>query len=533
MEHATMQRKESYRMQTTSTGMKISRLPIYLLLFVCGLSLLIGVVRGASTPFWFDELSTIHIAALPTWKATFIGTQTLDLNPPLEDFLVRASSLVLGPHELAGRLPSIFGFTLAIGCLFILLWRRVSPWFAAFGALLLIQNSEAFYYATEARPYAVLLGMLGLALLGYDAVLQVDRKSGWARALLFIGMTGMILTHVFSVFPVMAFLMAEFIRTLRLRRVDIFTWLALLLPLGFCVLYRPLLQSHGAMFYPPSQRVTLLAPFRLYIYFILMPISRVLAAALVLLLLYRRFPESGFFAWLKMPIEELLLMLALLVTPVSVAILMKWKSPTGGYYSRYGMAFFYPAMLFLVLWLAWRACGNTRLARVFIAFTLIGIACTYKEIPGQMRHLMHHGWLAAPDAAASTGGVEKIYPELPLVANDGLEFLEADNRLSTADLARFYDVTDTPTALRITRSNAVEGTPSLKIPFHVRANFATLDAFTAEHKDFLVIGEINGSSSWLIKWAMEQNADVRYLGDYKYAGQVMPLWRVTLKTAGA
>jgi hypothetical protein len=516
----------------TSAEAKTSRLPIYLLLFVCGLSLVIGVVRGASTPFWFDEIYTARIATQPSWKATFVGTQTLDLNPPLEAFLARASSLVFGEHELAVRLPSILGYTLMAGCLFVLLRRRVSPWFAAFGSLLLIENSAAFYYATEARPYAILLGMLGLALLGYDTLVQADRDKGWPRILLVTGMTGMILSHVFSVFPVMAFLMAELLRTIRLRRIDILTWLALLLALGFCILYRPLLQSHGAVFYPPVQRATVTAALRLYIYLFAMPLSRVLVAALVLLLFYRSYPEQGFFAWLKAPPEEMLLLLALLATPVSIAMVMLFKHPEGGFYARYGLELFYPALFFLVVWVAWRCSDDTRIARAVTAFVMIAMVFTYKEVPREARHLMHHGWLAAPDEAASTGGVDKVYPELPLVANSGLEFLEADDRLSSADLARFYYLTDATIAMRITQSNIVEGLPGLEEPFHIRAHFATLDAFTAKYRDFLVIGETNRSSSWLMKWAMEQNADIRYLGDYNYAGAVMPLWRVTLKPAG-
>jgi Dolichyl-phosphate-mannose-protein mannosyltransferase len=517
----------------TAEDTKPSRLPIYLLSLVCGLSVALGVVRAASIPFWFDEIYTARIAVQPTWKATFVGTQTLDLNPPLEAFLAHASSLAFGPHELAIRLPSIFGFTLMAGCLFILLWRRASPWFAAFGSLLLIQNVESFYYATEARPYALLLGMLGVALIGYDAILQESKNSRWWRVVLLIGMTGIVLSHAFSIFPVAAFLLAELMRTIRQRRIDILTWLALLLPLGFCVLYRPLLQSHGVMFYPPSQRATLTAAFRLYIYLFTLPIARVLVAALVLLLFCRNYPKSKFLAWLRMPAEELLLLLLLLATPVSVALVMLWKSPASGYYARYGVELLYPGLFFLVAWMAWRSYDDTKIAQLLTVLVLVAMIFTYKEVPGEARHLMHHGWLSAPDEAASTGGVAALYPELPLVANDGLEFLEADNRLSSADLARFYYLTDTPTAMRITQSNALEGLPALQSPFHIRGHFAPLGTFTAEHRDFLVIGEINRSTSWLMKWAMEQKAEIQYLGDYKYAGQKMPLWRVTLKPAGA
>ena len=516
----------------TLGALRTARLRIYLVLLVCGLSVALGVVRGASIPFWFDEISTVRIAALPTWKEAFHGTQTLDLNPPLEVFLVRASSLVLGWNELAGRLPSILGFALTAGCLFVFLERRVSPWFAAFGSLLLIQNSEAFYFATEARPYALLLGMLGLALLGYDTILEAGRNSVWARLLLLAGISGMLLTHVFAVFPVAAFLMAESLRTVRLRRIDVLTWLALLLPLPLCVLYRHLTQTHGTMLFPPVMRVSLAAAIRPYIYLFLTPVAPVLGAALVVLLLYRGYPESGFFAWLKMPPEEWLLLLTLLATPVTTALVMFLKDPRSGYFLRYGVAMLYPAFFLLVTWIAWRCRGSAQVGRILTLLVLVAIAFSYREIPRQARHLMHRGWLRAPDEYTSSGGVEKIYPDLPLVANDGEDFLEADNRLSLPDLARLYYLTDTPTAIRLTQSNAQEGLLPLRIPFHVRANLATLGDFTAEHRNFLVIGEIDRSTSWLMKWALEQHADIRLLGNYDYAGKVMPLWLVALKPAG-
>src|SRR5271155_2717256 len=105
----------------TSEESRTSRASVFLPLLICGLAVLLGAVRGATIPLWFDEISTLRIAELPTWHAVFHGTQTLDLNPPLEVFLVRISTHLLGPHELAARLPSILGFGLAVGCLFVFL----------------------------------------------------------------------------------------------------------------------------------------------------------------------------------------------------------------------------------------------------------------------------------------------------------------------------------------------------------------------------------------------------------------------------
>lgn len=502
---------------------------MWLLMAVSALVLVLGVVRGASTPFWFDEISTVRIAQMPTWGDAFRGTQTLDLNPPLEVMAVRASMRLLGPHELAGHLPSILGFAIAAACLFLLVARRAPAWFAAFAALLLVQNSEVFYYATEARPYALLLAFLGLALLGYDNIVRGKGSALLARILLFLGLSGMLLTHVFAVFAVGAFLGAEFVRSLRRKRIDALTWLALLAPLACCVLYPPLLRSHGVMLYPPVQRPTLASGLRFYIYILIVPSARVLGASLVLLLFYRSFPQISFFSWIDLPLEEWALLLVLLATPVTTALIMLARSPLGGFYARYSLGAFFPALFLLAVWIAWRCRGNLVIARLLTVIVLVGVAAAYHDVPAQALHLMRHGWLSAPDQAASTGGVDKIHPELPLVAGDGLEFLEADYRLDSADLKRFYYLTDTPTALRLSHSNALEYLPSLKVPFHVRANFASLSDFTAQHRQFLVIGDLGRSTSWLLPWAMEQHADLCYLGNYDYAGSTLPLWMVTLK----
>jgi hypothetical protein len=207
------------------------------------------------------------------------------------------------------------------------------------------------------------------------------------------------------------------------------------------------------------------------------------------------------------------------------------RDPVGGYFTRYGLPLVYPAIFFLVSWIAWQSRGSIAIARTLTAFALIAIAFTFRDLPRQARHLMHRGWLAAPDEVASSGGVESVYPGLPLVANDGEDFLEADNRLGPSDLARLYDLTDTPTAIRLTNANPLEYMPVLRVPFRVRANFATLGEFTAQHRQFLLIGDIERSTSWLMLWAIEQHAEVRFLGNYIWAGKERPLWLVSLQPA--
>src|SRR6185436_1068267 len=91
----------------------------------------------------------------------------LDLNPPLTYLLVRASMSVFGPAEFGARLPAILGFFLGSMGLFIFITRRGGALWAAAGVGLFWYN-QFFYFATEARPYGVLLAFFGLTLVCWD-----------------------------------------------------------------------------------------------------------------------------------------------------------------------------------------------------------------------------------------------------------------------------------------------------------------------------------------------------------------------------
>src|SRR5207247_5208555 len=81
------------------------------------------ITRARSTPFWFDEIFTYHIANVTgmsdVWHALASG---VDLNPPLYYVLVRAAARVLGPGGLATRLPAGVGLLAMVPWL-LWVWR--------------------------------------------------------------------------------------------------------------------------------------------------------------------------------------------------------------------------------------------------------------------------------------------------------------------------------------------------------------------------------------------------------------------------
>ena len=114
---------------------------------------------------WNDELFTLYIARLPTytdiWSLLASGVEQL---PPTFHILARLSLKLFGVNHWALRLPEILGVGVMSLCLFVVVSRRSS---AAYGlvAMVLPLVTHALYYATEARPYGLVLGCAALSLL--------------------------------------------------------------------------------------------------------------------------------------------------------------------------------------------------------------------------------------------------------------------------------------------------------------------------------------------------------------------------------
>src|SRR5262249_20830996 len=125
---------------------------------------------------WYDELLTYYLCRLPRfadfWTALATGP---DLSPPAYHLSVRGTYALLGEGLTISRLPAAGGVGAVALSLFFSVGRRVPPAFA-WSALLFPLTTRAYYYAFEARPYGLVLGCSGLALLCWQAAAEGRRR---------------------------------------------------------------------------------------------------------------------------------------------------------------------------------------------------------------------------------------------------------------------------------------------------------------------------------------------------------------------
>jgi hypothetical protein len=169
-------------------------------------------------PLWVDEVFAYYLARQPSMgdaiRAIGDGCDNL---PPANVLLLRGLRAILGDSVLVMRIPEIAGFCLMGACLFAFLRRRLPALYAAIATL--IACNAALPFATEARPYACVLGCAALALVCWQAAAE-----GRGRHLALLGLTLSlalgIMLHYYTICLLGPLLVGEFFRWLDSRKVD-------------------------------------------------------------------------------------------------------------------------------------------------------------------------------------------------------------------------------------------------------------------------------------------------------------------------
>jgi len=177
------------------------------------------LVNAAHRPFWYDELFTFYISRLPRLGQLFEAIPA-DGNPPLSYLLVRYSLRAFGENELAARLPSILGFLMALLAIYTFIRRRGGAVPGLLGIACLTTSMMADY-GSEARPYALLLGFTGVAMVCWQAAGDSRRFRLVPLTGLALGIAGAIASHHYGVLHVgIPLLCGEAVRLIRRRRLD-------------------------------------------------------------------------------------------------------------------------------------------------------------------------------------------------------------------------------------------------------------------------------------------------------------------------
>jgi hypothetical protein len=403
----------------------------------------------------------------------------------------------------------------------------------------------SWYRATEASDSNVIAYHRGFTLLTVS-----------------IGGFALLLSHVLGVFPYAAILAAELVRFSIRRKSDWGLWAALLFPAISALTYLPLIRSHSGMLYTGEYCPTPARIFNFYwdsIRFLAIPL--ILVAILVLLWPLRRRPASQenlpatptLSRTTLYPLAFLLCCLSLI--PVGVGILF---ARTGtAFFDRYGIAAFIPIAIVPSLLLGLRA-QRDQMAGLAVALVLSAVL--FLNTAGKVWLIEQLGNLAPPtvaqyvlnalalpkliiervkplvpphlqralEAAHPVSNLDIIDPDLPLVANTGLTFLEIDRQADAQLVSRLYLLNDRQSAVAIAHDTVFENYERLKKVFPIRGQVEPYCPFIGEHPRFLVLGAYNHPQGWLLKKLDVDGANLNIIGTYGGITEEAQVYEVTV-----
>lgn len=467
----------------------------------------------AKRQLWHDELYTYYIATAPSISRLFEAIK-VDLNPPLIYLADRISLHVLGNNSYAARFPSILAFLIGSLCFYSFVAERLRPVYGLL-AMLVFWSTPFEYYAAEARPYALIIGFFGLAMLAWQRAIKPGRSA--ASIVTFaLAVTGMACSHFFAVIYIAPFCMAELLRWYRSRKFDLAMWLSLLLPCLLLFAYKPLVTRYSESHFASSAQAS---PLKIagFFYRMLEPESLFLLAAICAgLATALRLDRPRSETRSRLTSLDWIFIAGLLLIPAMVNLAIMRSH--GVAFPRYsGPALFGVALLFsLLLGSATKFSRTAAAAACCVLFvSSLGISA-----PAAVKNLLSRKD-TAPEPASP---IVKVRPDLPLVANSGLTFLELDHYADPSTVARLHYLTNFHYAVRYAQSTIFEGMPYLKHYFPIRAAVEPYDRFVVEHPTFLVLGTISYHEDWLLRRLIDIHASLLYLGDY-YGQQ---LYQVTM-----
>jgi hypothetical protein len=384
-----------------------------------------------------------------------------------------------------------------VGSVAVLLYvrRKASIAFAALAVLMLWAAAPTFYYAVEARPYALLFVSFACLLLSWDIAI---RRQPRRLALVGVGISTLALAaaHVFAPFTLFAFIFAEAVRFRRRRQADYPLWAALLVPMLAMLIYIPLTRMFGGVVFATHASVhtmflffedTLGAPI----------MSFVLLATLLVPSTKRRRTTNPEFA-----LEEIALFACLFLSPVLVNLLLMHRQ--GTFYDRYCMTSQVAIMVALAIFLArrvrmnhWAAYAGSILLVLFIVKT-------------QIWHVVRY---PVPHNAAFLASIQ---PTLPIVVSEGQVFMEMNQYENAALLSRLYFLKDQQASMHYLHTNLFQdyAAPDVmkKAGFPFTANVVPYSSFVGQHRQFLLLG---APLQWVFYKLRENGASIAFVGDYK------------------
>lgn len=461
----------------------------YLLALLSLLFLAFNLFLDSKRPLWNDELFTFYISRQPTlhhvWNALLTGAEQL----PLFFFVViRLFTAIFGTDQTALRLPETLGFLLMTVSLFLFLRKRVPASYALVG-FIFPAVTDAYYYACEARPYGLVMGFCGLAMLSWQSAAD-GRKRPLSLVGIALFLACAVNSHYYAVLLLVPFGFAELVRYFERRRFDWAMYIAIISSVLPLILSFPVIRAaskYASHFWAKPNWTSLISFYET----LLGPsaLTLMLLALISGLAVYWRGPDTGE----KQPAagittHEFGLAFGFLLIPATAIFLAKFV--TGAFTPRYSIY----AVIGLSMLLAWTLATIGRHARG-LGFILAAAAVGCWLVLAVRNYQQFVGNQVNEDKTFEF--LTAIPTDLPLVLVSPHQFFVQSHVAARKGRGHFIYLADVPLALKYTETDTVErGLITLR-------NYAPLDvedyrSFAASHPQFLLYG-FPSDYSWLMQ----------------------------------
>ena len=147
-------------------------------------------------------------------------TSPLAIDPFFYHIVTFVGIRLFGVRPFLLRLPSLAGFLAMQVCLFYFV-RRIASERAAVFALAFPVITGGFGYTLQIRPYGVLLGLFGVAMLSWQIAVRRDDHRACALVALALSLAAAINTHYYGFLFLLPLCAGELVRVWQRRRLDI------------------------------------------------------------------------------------------------------------------------------------------------------------------------------------------------------------------------------------------------------------------------------------------------------------------------
>lgn len=458
-----------------------------------------NLCQALTRPLWFDEIDTFILIRLQPmsrmWTALKHGA---DGQPPGFYLAERFAVAFAANENLAFRWLSMFAFSVTLVCLFLLVRRRAGGAAGVVCAAIPLSTILFDNFATEARPYSLVVGCIALALLCYQ-------HAPAARWMILMGFSLALAQsfHYYAFFAFLPFMVAEAIWFLERREWRWRVWIAL--SFGFVPLlaFWPLLANakaiYGQHFWSPPTWDMAVNSYSLFLMDSRLASWVILGASAVAVLgtaLYggrtatsnQRASDQALERSPGTSLQEPMMVLTFLALPFLG--LAATRIAHGGLVPKYVLStilgFPLAGGYIFSTWKRWRP------ALVAVgAFLIFGGFVFYHE---RIFWSQNNWKFSSPAPAAESFVALAGHPDLPVVVSDSHEFMLLSHYASPAWKARFVLLADGPQAVIYT------GSDNADIQLSILAQYFPLPvydfrSFVAQHPTFLLYSSNGGQDA--------------------------------------